>query len=154
MPLAFPDHWVPHPPLASLESCLCCSSVLIPGVRHRFTGLAEELFHLLQLLKTLKEHSKKLTYQGDAVAFQLPLLKQRLHEQMVCLLKRYKWRGRNPSAARQNEGREEAWIPQESLTSFCSLSSAFVVEVQPSMPFPCHRPLVLKTSYRFAIRVR
>ncbi|XP_037739621.1 signal transducer and activator of transcription 2 isoform X4 [Chelonia mydas] len=36
----------------------------------------------------------------------------------------------------------------------CLLRSAFVVEIQPIMPFPNQRPLVLKTGSKFSVRAR
>ncbi|XP_065432714.1 signal transducer and activator of transcription 2 isoform X1 [Chrysemys picta bellii] len=36
----------------------------------------------------------------------------------------------------------------------CLLRSAFVVEIQPIMPFPNRRPLVLKTGSKFSVRAR
>ncbi|KAM9115639.1 signal transducer and activator of transcription 2 isoform 2-T2 [Pangshura tecta] len=36
----------------------------------------------------------------------------------------------------------------------CLLRSAFVVEIQPIMPFPNRRPLVLKTGNKFSVRAR
>ncbi|XP_032994520.1 signal transducer and activator of transcription 2 [Lacerta agilis] len=36
----------------------------------------------------------------------------------------------------------------------CLLKSAFVVEIQPSMPLPNRRPLVLRTSNKFSVRAR
>nr|XP_056711592.1 signal transducer and activator of transcription 2 [Euleptes europaea] len=83
------------------------------------TGSAEDLFHLRWLLQTLDELHQKMTYQGDPLLLQLPQLKQRLQEQIFCLLK-----------------------------------SAFVVEIQPKMPFPNRRPLLLKTNNKFSVRVR
>ncbi|TFK02942.1 diencephalon/mesencephalon homeobox protein 1 [Platysternon megacephalum] len=41
---------------------------------------------------------------------------------------------------------------QEQLS--CLLRSAFVVEIQPIMPFPNRRPLVLKTGSKFSVRAR
>nr|XP_060620064.1 signal transducer and activator of transcription 2 isoform X2 [Anolis sagrei ordinatus] len=34
------------------------------------------------------------------------------------------------------------------------LQRAFVVEIQPTMPFPCRRPLVLRTNQKFSVRAR
>ncbi|KAM6474477.1 signal transducer and activator of transcription 2 isoform 1-T1 [Liasis olivaceus] len=84
-----------------------------------FTKNAEDLFHLLHLLKMLGEMHQKLSYEADPFKNQLPLLVQRLQEQIICLLK-----------------------------------SAFVVEVQPRMPFPSQRPLVLKINNKFSVRAR
>ncbi|KAL8163657.1 UNVERIFIED_CONTAM: hypothetical protein K2H54_032588, partial [Gekko kuhli] len=84
-----------------------------------FTGSAEDLFHLLWLLQTLDELHQKMTYEGDPLPLQLCQLKQRLQEQIFCLLK-----------------------------------SAFVVEIQPKMPFPSRRPLLLKTNNKFSVQVR
>ncbi|XP_061471161.1 signal transducer and activator of transcription 2 isoform X2 [Rhineura floridana] len=84
-----------------------------------FTGSAEVLFQLLQLLKTLEELRQKVSYEPDPLIVELPQLEERLQEQIFCLLK-----------------------------------SAFVVEVQPHMPLPNHRPLVLKTSNKFSVRAR
>ncbi|XP_060108663.1 signal transducer and activator of transcription 2 [Heteronotia binoei] len=84
-----------------------------------YTESAEDLLHLLWLLQTLEELHQKMTYEGDPLPLQLPQLKQRLQEQIFCLLK-----------------------------------SAFVVDVQPKMPFPSRRPLLLKTGSKFSVHVR
>ncbi|XP_053154250.1 signal transducer and activator of transcription 2 isoform X2 [Hemicordylus capensis] len=84
-----------------------------------FTGSAEVLFHLLQLLQTLEELRLKISYERDPLVIQLPRLQKRLQEQISCLLK-----------------------------------SALVVEIQPTMPYPNRRPLVLKTSQKFSVRAR
>ncbi|XP_066471970.1 signal transducer and activator of transcription 2 isoform X2 [Tiliqua scincoides] len=84
-----------------------------------FTGNAEDLFHLLQLLETLQRLRQGLSYERDSFALQLPQLERRLQEQIFCLLR-----------------------------------SAFVVEIQPTMPFPNHRPLVLRTTNKFSVRAR
>ncbi|XP_048347661.1 signal transducer and activator of transcription 2 isoform X2 [Sphaerodactylus townsendi] len=51
------------------------------------TRSAEDLFHLLWLLQTLEELPQKVTYVGDPLPDQLPQLRQRLQEQIFCLLK-------------------------------------------------------------------
>ncbi|XP_008102199.1 signal transducer and activator of transcription 2 isoform X1 [Anolis carolinensis] len=84
-----------------------------------FTANAEDLFHLLQLLQTLKDLQQKLTYDQDQLKMCLPQLENRLKEQIIFLLK-----------------------------------SAFVVEIQPTMPYPCRRPLVLRTNQKFSVRAR
>uniref|UniRef100_A0A8C8RUV5 Signal transducer and activator of transcription n=1 Tax=Pelusios castaneus TaxID=367368 RepID=A0A8C8RUV5_9SAUR len=84
-----------------------------------FTGVAEVLFQLWRLLRTLGEQHSKLTYQHDPLKAQLLLLESRLKEQLSCLLQ-----------------------------------SAFVVEIQPIMPFPNRRPLLLKTGSKFSVRAR
>lgn len=84
-----------------------------------FTENAEDLFHLLQLLQTLKRQHQGISYQQDPFSLQLPQLEKRLQEQIFCLLR-----------------------------------SAFVVESQPTMPFPNRRPLVLKTPNKFSVRAR
>uniref|UniRef100_A0A670HWI4 Signal transducer and activator of transcription 2 n=1 Tax=Podarcis muralis TaxID=64176 RepID=A0A670HWI4_PODMU len=73
-----------------------------------FTGSAENLFHLLLLLRTLEELRQKVSYEGDPLRVQLPQQEKRLKD-------------------------------------------AFVVEIQPSMPLPNRRPLVLRTSNKFSV---
>ncbi|XP_054832914.1 signal transducer and activator of transcription 2 isoform X2 [Eublepharis macularius] len=51
------------------------------------TGNAEDLFHLLLVLQYLEDLHRKVTYSGDPLPLQLPQLKQRLQEQISCLLK-------------------------------------------------------------------
>ncbi|XP_077184690.1 signal transducer and activator of transcription 2 [Paroedura picta] len=100
----------------------CIGDVCDTSLRHLekwYTANAEDLFYLLWLLQTLDELCRKMSYEGDPLPLQLGQLKQRLQEQISCLLK-----------------------------------SAFVVENQPKMPFPCRRPLVLKTNSKFSVQVR
>ncbi|KAJ7317841.1 hypothetical protein JRQ81_004003 [Phrynocephalus forsythii] len=52
-----------------------------------FTAHAEDLFHLLQFLHSMKELLQKLTYDGDPFVVQLPQLEKRLQEQIAVLLK-------------------------------------------------------------------
>ncbi|XP_042305569.1 signal transducer and activator of transcription 2 [Sceloporus undulatus] len=84
-----------------------------------FTANGEDLFHLLQLLQTLRELQQKLTYANDPLICTLPHLEKRLKEQIVFLLE-----------------------------------SAFVVEIQPNMPYPNRRPLVLRANQKFSVRAR
>ncbi|KAH0629177.1 hypothetical protein JD844_011047 [Phrynosoma platyrhinos] len=84
-----------------------------------FTANGEDLFHLLQQLRTLQELQQKLTYDEDPLICGLPHLEKRLKEQILLLLE-----------------------------------SAFVVEIQPNMPYPNRRPLVLRANQRFSVRAR
>ncbi|NXF13729.1 STAT2 protein, partial [Smithornis capensis] len=53
-----------------------------------FTELGQGLFQLRQLLRALSDLQKKVTYERDPLVADIPLLEQRLQEQLVHLLKR------------------------------------------------------------------
>ncbi|NWI54746.1 STAT2 protein, partial [Calyptomena viridis] len=52
-----------------------------------FTGLAQGLFQLRQLLRALSDLQRKVTYERDPLVAETPLLEQRLQEQLMHLLK-------------------------------------------------------------------
>ncbi|NWI13815.1 STAT2 protein, partial [Crypturellus soui] len=110
-----------------------------------FTALGEGLFQLLQLLRALGELRLKVTYEGDPLQTEPPLLESRLRELLTYLLQR--WAPRPGGAGRCRRC-------GAALTPPCTRCSAFVVELQPCMPACSKRPLVLRTASKFSVRAR